>query len=73
MPAEDSGASLDPVIGVEIAQALGVKLSNSDKVMYPGTDITKAHLVAYYAAVADRMLPHLKDRPLCWSVTPITI
>jgi bifunctional non-homologous end joining protein LigD len=32
--------------------------------MYPGTEITKAHLAAYYAAVADKMLPHLKDRPL---------
>jgi bifunctional non-homologous end joining protein LigD len=32
--------------------------------MYPGTDITKAHLEAYYAAVAHRMLRHLKDRPL---------
>lgn len=64
VPADESSAGLDPVVGAEIAQALGVKLSNPDKVMYPGTEITKAHLVAYYAAVADRMLPHLKDRPL---------
>ncbi|MBO9589465.1 DNA ligase D [Devosia sp.] len=64
VPADDTSAGLDPGVGVEIAQALGVKLSNPDKVMYPGTEITKAHLVAYYAAVADRMLPHLKDRPL---------
>jgi len=65
-PVEDAGADddLDPAVGDEIASALGVKLSNPDKVMYPGTEITKAHLVAYYAAVADRMLPHLKDRPL---------
>ncbi|WP_235935710.1 non-homologous end-joining DNA ligase [Devosia aurantiaca] len=32
--------------------------------MYPGTSITKAHLVSYYAAVADRMLRHLRHRPL---------
>lgn len=64
LPAEETEADLDPAVGVEIAQALGVKLSNPDKVMYPGTEITKAHLVAYYAVVADRMLPHLKDRPL---------
>jgi bifunctional non-homologous end joining protein LigD len=32
--------------------------------MYPDTVITKAHLAAYYAAVADKMLPHIKDRPL---------
>lgn len=64
IPVDDAGAGLDPEVGVEIAQALGVKLSNPHKIMYPGTQITKAHLVAYYAAVADRMLPHLKDRPL---------
>ena len=64
VPVEDTGSELDPAIGAEVASALGVKLSHPDKVMYPGTRITKAHLVAYYAAVADRMLPHLKDRPL---------
>jgi bifunctional non-homologous end joining protein LigD len=62
--AESVEAGLVPKIGKEIAAAVGVKLSNPDKVLYPGTEITKAHLVAYYAAVADRMLPHLKDRPL---------
>lgn len=61
---EDAGPDLDPAIGVEVAAALGIKLSHPDKIMYPGTDITKAHLVAYYTAVADKMLPHLKDRPL---------
>lgn len=55
---------LDPEMGREIAGAVGVKLSHPDKIMYPGTEITKAHLVAYYASVADRMIPHLKDRPL---------
>ncbi|WP_354038812.1 DNA ligase D [Devosia sp. UYZn731] len=64
VPVEEAGSELDPVIGVEVAGALGIKLSHPEKVMHPGTGITKAHLVAYYAAVADRMLPHLKDRPL---------
>jgi bifunctional non-homologous end joining protein LigD len=32
--------------------------------MFPETGITKATLVAYYAAVAERMLPHIRDRPL---------
>jgi bifunctional non-homologous end joining protein LigD len=32
--------------------------------MYPGTQITKAHLAAYYAAVAEKILPHIRDRPL---------
>lgn len=61
---DDVGVGLDPEMGKEIAGAVGVKLTNPDKIMYPGTEITKAHLVAYYAAVADRMLPHLKNRPM---------
>ncbi|HTO27137.1 MAG TPA: DNA ligase D [Devosia sp.] len=63
-PVDDAGSALDPAMGNEIAGAVGVKLSHPDKVMYPDTPITKAHLAAYYAAVADRMLPHIKDRPL---------
>lgn len=63
-PSNDEASGLDPTMGIEIAGAVGVKLSHPDKIMYPGTEITKTHLVAYYAAVADKMLPHLKDRPL---------
>lgn len=63
-PVDDAGTGLDPAVGNEIAGAVGVKLSHPDKVMYPDTEITKAHLAAYYAAVADRMLPHIKNRPL---------
>lgn len=62
-PAE-TAAALDPAVGAEIASALGIKLSHPDKVMYPDKTITKAHLAAYYAVVADQMLPHIKDRPL---------
>lgn len=60
----DASTGIDPHLGKEIAAAVGVKLSNPDKIIYPNTQITKAHLAAYYAAVADLMLPHLKDRPL---------
>lgn len=59
-----AAAKLDPALGNEIAGAVGVKLTNPGKVMYPGTEVTKAALAAYYAAVAERMLPHLSDRPL---------
>ena len=55
---------LDPSVGKEIARAVGVTLTHPDKVMFPETGITKATLVAYYAAVAERMLPHIRDRPL---------
>ncbi|MER9951726.1 DNA ligase D [Mesorhizobium sp. M0047] len=56
--------ALDPGIGKEIAAAVGVKLTHPDKVMYPGTKVTKATLAAYYAVVAEKMLPHIQDRPL---------
>jgi bifunctional non-homologous end joining protein LigD len=41
-----------------------VKLSNPDKVLFPDDGITKADLAAYYAAVAEAMLPHTRDRPM---------
>jgi bifunctional non-homologous end joining protein LigD len=41
-----------------------VKLTNLDKVLYPEQGLSKAAVVAYYAAVCDRMLPLCGDRPL---------
>jgi bifunctional non-homologous end joining protein LigD len=41
-----------------------VKVTNPDKVFFPGEGITKGDLVAYYRAVAPFMLPFLRDRPL---------
>jgi bifunctional non-homologous end joining protein LigD len=41
-----------------------VQLTNLDKVLYPGQGVTKGVLVAYYAVIAERMLPHLAHRPL---------
>jgi bifunctional non-homologous end joining protein LigD len=39
-------------------------LTNPDKVMYPEQGITKRELLEHYALVAERMLPHVKNRPL---------
>jgi bifunctional non-homologous end joining protein LigD len=39
-------------------------LSNPGKVLYPLTGTTKADVLAHYLAVADVMLPHLRDRPV---------
>jgi bifunctional non-homologous end joining protein LigD len=39
-------------------------LTNPDRVLYPDIGLTKAALAAYYEAVADWMLPHLRGRPL---------
>ncbi|MGA5822839.1 non-homologous end-joining DNA ligase [Kitasatospora sp. NPDC094028] len=41
-----------------------VELSRPDKVLFPGDGITKADLADYYRAVARRMLPQLRGRPL---------
>jgi bifunctional non-homologous end joining protein LigD len=41
-----------------------LRLSNLNKVYWPGEGITKGDLLAYYWNVADLILPHLRDRPL---------
>ena len=40
-----------------------VKLSSADRVLFPDDGITKGDLFQYYDAVADTIVPHLKDRP----------
>lgn len=39
------------------------RLTNLNKVYWPGEGITKGDLIEYYRAVAPKILPHLKDRP----------
>ena len=41
-----------------------VPLSHAGKVLFPDDGITKQDLARYYADVADRMLPWLRDRPI---------
>ena len=41
-----------------------VAISNRSKVLFSDDGITKGDLIEYYAAVAPRMLPHVRDRPL---------
>jgi bifunctional non-homologous end joining protein LigD len=43
---------------------LGFELTNLDKILYPEQNITKGQLIAYFAVVADWMLPHVDNRPL---------
>lgn len=40
------------------------RFTNPDKVLYPLTGTTKADVLAHYLAVAEVMLPHLRDRPV---------
>ncbi|MFE9636157.1 non-homologous end-joining DNA ligase [Streptomyces sp. NPDC006463] len=41
-----------------------IEVSRPGKVLFPGDGITKADLADYYRTVAQRMLPHLRGRPL---------
>jgi bifunctional non-homologous end joining protein LigD len=42
----------------------GVALTHPERVLYPELGVTKRELAEYYAAVAERLLPHVADRPL---------
>jgi bifunctional non-homologous end joining protein LigD len=39
-------------------------ITHPEKVMFPGDGITKGDLAAYYEAIAQHMLPHLRGRPI---------
>jgi bifunctional non-homologous end joining protein LigD len=53
---------------------LGVKISHPEKVLWPkskrGPAVTKIELARYMAAAAERMLPHIEDRPISIVRTP---
>ncbi len=53
----DAGEEYLVVAGQEL------RLTNPHRVLYPATGTTKADVIAYYAAVANVMLPHLAGRP----------
>jgi bifunctional non-homologous end joining protein LigD len=40
-----------------------VRLTNPERVLFPGDGITKSELFEYYDAVAPVLVPHLSDRP----------
>jgi bifunctional non-homologous end joining protein LigD len=41
-----------------------LRLTNPDKVLFPASGTTKAEVISYYVAVADRLLPHAAGRPV---------
>jgi bifunctional non-homologous end joining protein LigD len=41
-----------------------ITITNPDKVLFPDDGITKGDLVDYCGRIAERMLPHVRDRPL---------
>ena len=46
------------------ASATSIKVSNPERVIDASTGLKKIDLVRYYESVADRILPHLKGRPV---------
>ena len=42
----------------------GIPISHATRVLFPGAGWTKLDLARYYESIADRMLPHLCNRPL---------
>ena len=42
----------------------GIRISHPERVVYPELGLTKLDLVRYYDRVAERMLPHVVNRPL---------
>ncbi len=42
----------------------GIRLSNPDRVLFPEQGVTKRELASYYDTVAERILPHISDRPI---------
>jgi bifunctional non-homologous end joining protein LigD len=51
-------------MGIAVAERLGVRLTSPDREALPDGGVTKGQLVAYYDAVAERMLPHIEKRAL---------
>lgn len=57
----------------QIAVSVGgrvLRISNLDKPLYPDAGFTKRDVIDYYVAVADALLPQLRDRPVTLSRFP---
>ncbi|HEY2945132.1 MAG TPA: DNA ligase D [Vicinamibacteria bacterium] len=45
------------------AVVAGVRITNPDRVIYPGQGLTKRDIALYYESIADQIVPHLAGRP----------
>jgi bifunctional non-homologous end joining protein LigD len=55
------------------AEALGIKITNPDRVIDPKSKATKLDLAQYYERIAEHMLPHLVGRPIALVRAPTGI
>jgi len=66
-PAPATRPALLPADKAEIITKVGkqnLKFTNLNKAFYPQEGFTKRDVINYYDAIADLILPHLRDRPL---------
>ncbi|MEO5843638.1 MAG: DNA ligase D [Caldimonas sp.] len=61
---EFADARVAGVAAVPATTTTSIKVTHPDRVIDPSTGITKLTLVRYYESIAQRMLPHLADRPV---------
>jgi len=59
-----SGSASGAPPAVPTTTTTSIKVSNPDRVIDPSTGITKVMLVRYYESIAERIVPHLRDRPV---------
>jgi bifunctional non-homologous end joining protein LigD len=48
----------------QMKELRSIRLTHPDRILYPDLGLTKRDLVQYYAAVSERMLPHVLNRPV---------
>ncbi len=58
------GSAQQDIIALVKRLPVDFALTNLDKVLFPAQGVRKAELLAYYASVAELMLPHVTGRPL---------
>ncbi|MFE9085038.1 DNA ligase D [Brevundimonas sp. NPDC003935] len=67
-PADVTAPPQPPAAKAGKLTVAGVSITHPDKILWPATDdhaaVSKADLIAYYEAVAERLLPHVLDRPV---------
>lgn len=57
-------SAAEPAAASPARAASSIKVSNPDRVIDTSTGLTKLALVRYYESIAERILPHLQDRPV---------
>src|SRR3954453_9830253 len=59
----DSRRRAMPKAAAETAEIAGITLTHPDRVLWPKQGVTKSGLAEYYVGIADRILPHVVNRP----------